>query len=91
MQADFRVLPRPSAKVIFCTVSDGAVLLSMRSEEYFGLNRVGALVWGLLDEARSLDDLVGRVRAEFPTVPREVIQTDVTDLLRQLQANQLVQ
>ena len=91
MTSDSRALPTPSMDVVFSAVSDGAVLLCTRTEVYFGLNEVGALVWELLSEAKSLEDMLGRLAEEYPDVAPEDIETDVTDLLRELVANELVQ
>ena len=42
------MLPRPHPGVLFKTVSDGAVLLHVEEEIYFGLNDVGTRIWQLL-------------------------------------------
>ena len=56
------ILPRPHPAVMFREVSDGAVLLQMEDEIYFGLNSVGARIWQLLPPASTdLDDLCAQL------------------------------
>lgn len=44
----------PSDAVMFQRVGEEAVLLDLASEQYFGLNPVGARVWELLDGQTAL-------------------------------------
>ena len=81
----------PSPEVIFREVEDGAVLLSTRDEVYFGLNRVGARVWTLLNlPDHDLDDLCRTVAEEYPEVGLESLEADVSELLTRLQGLGLV-
>lgn len=85
------MLPRPHPDVLYRAVSDGAVLLHVREEIYFGLNEVGSRVWQLLPPATSnLDDLCARLGEAYRDVPPEVLRADVLELLAQLQEYQLV-
>jgi hypothetical protein len=85
------VLPRPHPAVVFRAVTDGAVLLHMEDEIYFGLNPVGTSIWELLPPACShLDDLCARLLQKYPDVAPDVLRQDVVELLAQLQESQLV-
>jgi len=85
------VLPRPHPAVVFRTVTDGAVLLHMEDEIYFGLNPVGASIWELLPPTCSdLDDLCTRLIEKYPDVDSAVLRQDVVELLAQLQESRLV-
>ena len=85
------MLPRPHPNVLFKTVSDGAVLLHVEEEIYFGLNDVGTLIWQLLPPAcRDLNELCTRLAEVYSDVPPEVLRADVVELLTELEANQLV-
>ncbi|MCA9572069.1 MAG: PqqD family protein [Myxococcales bacterium] len=55
---------------------------------YFGLDRVGAEVWSLL-EGRTLDELVERLVAEYDVEP-DRCRADVLELLEALEAKRLV-
>lgn len=85
------ILPRPHPAVMFREVSDGAVLLQMEDEIYFGLNAVGARIWQLLPPAcASLEDLCGQLGVAYPGVPAEQLMADVTELLDQLREAKLL-
>ena len=72
-------------------MDDGAVLFSPAAEIYFGLNSVGAMVWELLPPtSSSLSELCARVAGAYPDAPPDTIQTDVIDLLAQLESEGLV-
>ena len=85
------MLPRPHPGVLFKTVSDGAVLLHVEEEIYFGLNDVGARIWQMLPpNCSSIDELCQRMSEAYADVPPEVLRADVLELLAQLEENQLV-
>lgn len=64
-------------------VDDEIVLLDTATGNYFGLNRVAAYVWSLLDQPRSLEDIVSGVCDKYD-VPREQCSRDVRALLDNL-------
>lgn len=85
------MLPVPNPKVLFKSMSDGAVLFSTDNEVYFGLNSVGARVWELLPPVcTTFDELCTRLSGEYPEVARSIIEADVKELLGDLTAHNLV-
>jgi hypothetical protein len=56
LSLDTRIAASP--RQVSCDVADETVLLSLDNGEYFGLNEVGASIWRLIQEPRS----VGEVR-----------------------------
>jgi len=85
------MLPRPHPGVLFKPVSDGAVLLHVEEEIYFGLNDVGTRIWQLLPPTcADLDDLCAQLSQAYTDVAPEVLRADVLELLDQLEQNQLV-
>jgi hypothetical protein len=85
-----RMLPASNPQVICRTVSEGAVLFSVADEVYFGLNAVGVRVWTLLNEVRSLNQLVAVLSSEYPEVRPAQIHSDVVELLDDLTSKGLV-
>lgn len=84
-------LPLPDPAVLFRPVSEGAVLLHVEDEVYFGLNEVGCRVWELLPPNSSdLSALVAALAAVYPDVSEAVLRKDVTELLLQLEDAGLV-
>ena len=87
----YSMLPRPNPTVVFRAVADGAVLLHMEDEVYFGLNAVGTRIWQLLaSECTELEDLCVRLAQGYPEVDPAVLRADVVELLGQLEQSQLV-
>jgi hypothetical protein len=85
------MLPVANPKVIYKPLADGAVLFSTEDEVYFGLNAVGARVWELLPPATSsIDELCGRIAAQYADVDPNVIRADVTELIAELAAHRLI-
>ena len=85
------MLPRPHPGVLFKPVSDGAVLLHVEEEIYFGLNDVGTRIWQLLPPTcADLDDLCARLSQTYTDVAPDVLRADVLELLGHLEENQLV-
>jgi hypothetical protein len=84
-------LPAPNPDVIYKPVDDGAVLLSVRDEVYYGLNAIGGYIWEHLPPVfATLDELVAGLTALYPAVPAETITADVRELLEDLLNNGLV-
>lgn len=79
----------PAGHVLVQDSGGEAVLLDLAGERYFGLNKVGTRIWQLLAETPSLDEVQGRLCAEFDAPP-ERIQQDLLALVEQLQAAGLI-
>lgn len=85
------ILPRPHPAVMFREVSDGAVLLQMQDEVYFGLNEVGTRIWQLLPPScATLEELCARLGEAYPGVAAEQVRADVVELLDQLREQKLL-
>jgi hypothetical protein len=86
-----RELPIANPKVVWTSLSEGAVLFSNETELYYGLNGVGAVVWDLLPPASAtVDQLCVSVHERFPDATLEQIRSDVTELLAELERFGLV-
>ena len=84
-------LPVPDPAVLFRPVSEGAVLLHVEDEVYFGLNEVGCRIWELLPpESSDLSDLVRALAAVYPEVSETTLRDDVAELFVKLQDAGLV-
>lgn len=84
-------LPVANPSVIFRELPEGGVIFSTVDEVYFGLNEVGARVWTLLPPvSRTFGEVVAALRAAYPDVDAEVINTDVAELLAELERHGLL-
>lgn len=67
-----------------------AVILDLDSGVYFGLNQVGAVIWSLLREPRTLAEIEGAILAEYE-VESARCRADLLRLLGELEAERLVE
>lgn len=79
-----------SDSVLFQEISGEGVLLNMESEQYFGLDEIGARFWQLLstsggDTAAALESL----HAEY-AVERETLRADLANLVDHLKKENLL-
>lgn len=75
-------LPVPHPSVLFRPVSEGAVLLHGDDEVYFGLDEIGARIWGLLPPKHAtLAEVVDVLATSYPDVDRETLRGDIEELL----------
>lgn len=82
--------PVAAENVVYKAMPDGAVLFSSDSEVYFGLNAVGARVWELLLASDTVAQITEAMAMQYPEVPADVIQSDVGELLAELERQGLV-
>jgi hypothetical protein len=78
-------------KVVWRVVDGEAVLLHSHTSAYYGLNRVGTLLWEML-VTRALDSeaLLTWARRQFPNAPDE-LAGDLAEFLAQLEAFDLLE
>ena len=72
-----------SPEVLFQEVSGEMVLLDLSSESYFGLDAVGARIWGLLESGATVGEVLDTLMQEYE-VERETLEVDVGELLDRL-------
>jgi len=77
-------------QVLFRDLDGESVLLHLGSGQYFGLDQVGTLIWQLLVEGRSLDEIEERIVAEYDASAEEV-ENDVLRIVEELTQNGLVE
>jgi hypothetical protein len=70
-------------------VGDELVILDLASGTYFGLDPVGARLWQLIGEGKTLFEACDVLLAEFE-VGREQLQADIARLADELKASGLI-
>ncbi len=68
---------------VFCDLAEEAVILNLQSGVYYGLNSLGARVWSLIQEPRTVSELQGVILEEYEVEP-ERCERDLLALLRKL-------
>jgi len=68
---------------------DGAVLLDIDQGLCFSMNPVGAKIWAMVKDGRSLDEITESLGQEF-RLPRTQLLEDISEFLKQLEKMKLV-
>jgi hypothetical protein len=82
--------PRPSPDVVYQEVEGDAVLVHLRTNRIYALNRTGARLWHFLAAGHDTGGIVTELAREFD-VDRAELEQEVTALLEQLAAEKLIQ
>lgn len=75
---------------VSCDLAGEAVILNLGSGEYFGLDPVGARVWSLIQEPRSVREVRDSLLEEYDVEP-DVCERDILELLKQMAAEGLIE
>jgi hypothetical protein len=81
---------RIPAHVSFSQVGEDAFLLNTRTNQYYGLEKVGARLWELFNEGGLLRDIHRKLLDEYEVDPAQLEQ-DVLELINHLLENGLVE
>jgi len=74
--------------VTFRELDDEIVILNLETGVYFGLDRVGARIWRLIEDHGSLGTVLSALRSEYDTTPA-VLEHDLLELVGDLCAKGL--
>ena len=74
----------------FCSLAEEAVILDLKAGVYYSLNEVGARIWYLIQEPKSVCDIRNTILQEFD-VEHERCDRDVRQLLQDLAGKGLVE
>ena len=81
---------RSGPEQISVELAGEVVILSTKSGVYYGLDEVGARVWHLLKEPKTIEDLLVTILQEFDTTADQC-EPDLFDLLDDLRSKGLVE
>ena len=74
---------------VSCDLSGEAAILNLKSGVYFGLNTVGASIWKLIQEPRSVKEIQAAIQEEYEVDPKQCGR-DVIELLQELSNHELI-
>jgi hypothetical protein len=74
---------------VSCGLADEAVILDLRAGVYYGLNSVGARIWDLIQEPRTVDQIRDAILEEYEVDP-DSCERDLRALIGDLAARELV-
>jgi hypothetical protein len=75
---------------VSCDLSGEVVILNVQDGVYYGLNAVGARIWKLLDEPRSIGQICTLLLNEYAVEP-EVCERQLISVLNDLAAHGLLE
>ncbi|HZI40858.1 MAG TPA: PqqD family peptide modification chaperone [Gemmatimonadaceae bacterium] len=81
---------RASQQQVSCDVADEAVLLSLRDGEYYGLNEVGASIWRLIQQPRTVLELRDALLEEYSDIESDECERRVVGFLTEMISLKLV-
>jgi Coenzyme PQQ synthesis protein D (PqqD) len=81
---------RAGKEQVACDLAGEAVILSLKSGRYFGLDEVGARVWNLLQESTTVGAVLDTVLAEYD-VAIDQLEDDLFALLEQMVIHELIE
>lgn len=80
---------RPARYVREATREGRSVLLDIRTENYYGLDEVGTVIWSAIREGLTVPQIVDRLEAEY-AAPRAMLEEDASNFLAELARSSLV-
>ena len=75
---------------VSCPLGDESAILNLKNTVYYGLDPVGARVWSLLQQPRSVRELRDALLAEYEVEP-ERCERDLLELLEKMRGEGLIQ
>jgi hypothetical protein len=75
---------------VSCPLGDDIIILDLRAGLYFSLDNVGAMVWQLIQQPRTMQDLRAAILEAFD-VSADLCERDLVALLQQLAAKDLIE
>lgn len=82
-------LIRAHPRVVSCELKGEMALLDLRSNTYYGLNKIGAYIWEIVQEPRSVSQICEALIERYEVDP-ERCRVDVETLVCQLADAKLV-
>lgn len=81
---------QPNPNVVSTTLDEEAVLLDLDTRRYYSLNETGALIWSLLADDASIEEITEAITAEFD-VSEEDARAHTERLLGELAEEGLIE
>jgi hypothetical protein len=75
---------------VSCPLGEESAILNLRNSVYYGMNPVGARVWSLLKQPRSIEELRTTLLSEYE-VDAELCERDLLNLLEKMRSEGLIE
>ena len=75
---------------VSCDLSGEAAILNLKTSVYFGLNTVGASIWKLIQEPKTVSEIRDAILKEYDVEP-DRYEADLLALLKELFDKELIE
>jgi hypothetical protein len=75
---------------VFSDLGDEVAILDLKSGTYYGLNAVGARIWSLIQEPKTVSEIYDIITSEYEVEPRRC-EHDLVMLLEDLAEQELIE
>jgi hypothetical protein len=79
-----------SENIYYSKGEENTVILNYENGMYYGLDEIGSEYWELIQEYGDFDFITEKMLAKYKDVPKENIQSDLNELVKQLRDKGLV-
>jgi hypothetical protein len=79
-----------ASEQVSCDLAGEAVILSLKSGQYFGLNEVGARIWNLIQEPKTVSAVLDAVLEEYDVALKQ-LEPDLLALLEEMANKELIE
>lgn len=85
-----KTLYKRNADILTANVDNEVVMMGVQAGSYYGIGGTGTMIWELLAEPKSLDELIDRIAADYD-VAREQCASDISTFVKKLLALNLIE
>ena len=79
-----------SSQQVSCPLGDEAAILNMKNSVYYGVNPVGATVWNLLKQPKTVAEIRNAILEEYE-VEEKRCEQDLLTLLEEMRSEGLIE
>ena len=79
-----------SSQQVSCPLGDESAILNMKNSVYYGMNPVGATIWNLLKQPKTIAEIRDAIVSEYE-VDEELCQRDLFTLLEEMRGEGLIE
>ena len=78
-----------SKNVFAQEIDEETIILDSETQEYFSINEIGKVIWSLLEEKKSLEEIKAEM-LDMYEVPQEQLEKDLLNFLQALEQKGLI-
>ena len=78
-----------SEDISYRIIEDEAVILNLKTSDYYSLNKTGTFIWKLLENKANLEDIISKFADEFG-INIKTATNDIQQLLRDFKRQKLI-